>query len=174
MTPFAELETAATCTLVTVDRPRPKRSRHDSLVELEEQIRVESKGASALVAVSKTGVIVDHTVAEKDKRKRDAEAAFGSPEDCPRRTRIRWDWKGESQAAARSWLGDNEDVPDDLPTHPLKSRLVLEGSDIFAGMRAMIEAGFMEGPLPRYMQDAPSLGGTISVVNGAVRYYSED
>jgi hypothetical protein len=35
-------------------------------------------------------------------------------------------------------------------------------------MRALVEAGLMEGPLPDYVRDAPRLGSTIIVDNGAI------
>ena len=47
----------------------------------------------------------------------------------------------------------------------------MQGTDVFAGMRALMEAGFMKGPLPHYVKDAASMGegGSITVDHGAVR-----
>ena len=56
----------------------------------------------------------------------------------------------------------------DLPQHTFKCRVVLQGSDVFQGMRSLVEAGLMEGPLPDYVRDAPCMGSTIVVDHGAI------
>jgi hypothetical protein len=35
-------------------------------------------------------------------------------------------------------------------------------------MRALVEAGLLQAPLPDYVKDAPTMGGTIRVHYGAI------
>jgi hypothetical protein len=57
---------------------------------------------------------------------------------------------------------------------PFRCRIALKGSNVFGGLRVLMEAGLMEGPLPDYVRDAPSLGGSISVNNGALVLSGEE
>lgn len=141
-----------------------------SVSYLEERIHTESNGVSALFAAKQGAIAIDHNAGVLRKRKRDAEDAFGRPEDCPKRESIRWNWKGKSGAAAMCWHGDANHLKtsNDVPKHKFKCRLELKGPDVIGGMRAWIEAGIISGPLPSYVQDVPSLGASINVVNGAV------
>lgn len=96
---------------------------------------------------------------------------------------LRWEIKGETRAASECWLGDNDHEEHDVKgraganaasvkavadTDKFKCRVVLQGSDVFAGLQALLDAGFATGPLPSYLRDAPGLGGTIRVENGAI------
>lgn len=141
-----------------------------SVSYLEEKIHTYSNGVSALFAVKQGAIVIDHNAGVMRKRKRDAEEAFGRPEDCPKRESIRWNWKGTSGAAAMCWHGDAKHLKtsDDVPKHKFKCRLELKGLDVIGGMRTWIEAGIISGPLPSYVQDVPSLGSSINVVNGAI------
>lgn len=134
---------------------------------------VESKGKASLVASNQAGTrtIVDQSSEVGSDRKRTRDEEFGSGEkDMPVRTCVRWDWKGATVAAAACWQDDNSSSTS-LPSHKFKCRLAMRGTDVFAGMRALMEGGFMTGPLPPYVKDAAFLGegGIISVDDGAVR-----
>jgi hypothetical protein len=123
--------------------------------------------------------LVDHAAADKLSRKRGRDAEFGDLADyCPRRQHVRWEWKGKTTAAAASWsnvaLAEPTDVQ--LTAHTFKCRVVLQGPDVFRGMRALMEAGLMDttatttssSSIPEYVRDAPMMGGTIRVDHGAV------
>ena len=44
----------------------------------------------------------------------------------------------------------------------------MQGTNIVEGLRAMMDSGLAEAPLPDFVRDAPSLGmGTIVVDNGS-------
>jgi len=44
----------------------------------------------------------------------------------------------------------------------------MQGTNIVAGLRAMMDAGLAEAPLPDFVRDAPTLGATtITVENGS-------
>jgi hypothetical protein len=172
--PISELQTAATSSLLTRENEKTrlqigaKRGRH--LANLSSQVATESDGQSSLVAANQAGTLVDHSARETQLRKRHRDDAFGLIEDCPIRQHVRWDWKGKTSAAAACVLEDTDaqDEANDLPEHTFKCRVVLQGSDVFNGMRALVEAGLMEGPLPDYVRDAPRLGSTIIVDHGAI------
>jgi hypothetical protein len=109
----------------------------------------------AAVAAKGDAILFDHRPLSNRKRSRDEE--LGEEGDQPKRSCVRWDWKGQTDVAG-------------TPT-AFKCRVVLQGSDVFAGMRAMMDAGLMRAPLPVFVKDAASLGegGTIVVDHGAVR-----
>lgn len=96
-------------------------------------------------------------------RKRYADDYFGN--HCPQRKRVRWECKGNTTAASASWL-DSPEESKKLPMGKFKCRIVMQGSNVFAGIHAMVEAGLMETPLPSQVRDAPRLGGTICVELG--------
>ena len=172
--PISELQMAATSSLLNRQNEKTrlqvgaKRGRH--LANLSAQVATESNGQSSLVAANQAGTLVDHSVRETQLRKRLRDDGFGHTEDCPIRQHVRWDWKGKTSAAAACVLDDTtaQDEASDLPQHTFKCRVVLQGSDVFQGMRALVEAGLMEGPLPDYVRDAPRLGSTIIVDHGAI------
>jgi hypothetical protein len=171
--PISELQTAATSSLLTRQNEKTrlhvgsKRGRH--LAHLSAQVATESSGQSSLVAANQAGLLVDHSARETGLRKRHRDEAFGRTQDCPIREHVRWDWKGKTSAAAACVLEDADVQEDnDLPQHTFKCRVVLQGSDVFKGMRSLVEAGLMEVPLPDYVRDAPRMGGTIIVDHGAI------
>jgi hypothetical protein len=172
--PISELQTAATSSLLSRQNEKTrlqvgaKRGRH--LANLSAQVATESSGQSSLVAANQAGTLVDHFARETQLRKRHRDDAFGRTEDCPIRQHVRWDWKGKTAAAAACVLEDSDaqDEAIDLPQHTFKCRVVLQGSDVFQGMRSLVEAGLMEAPLPDYVRDAPRMGGTILVDHGVI------
>jgi hypothetical protein len=172
--PISELQTAATSSLLSRQNEQTrlqvgaKRGRH--LANLSAQVAIESNGQSSLVAANQAGALVDHSARETQLRKRHRDDAFGRTEDCPIRQHVRWDWKGKTSAAAACLLEDidAQDEANDLPQHTFKCRVVLQGSDVFQGMRSLVEAGLMEGPLPDYVKDAPRMRSTIIVDHGAI------
>ena len=183
--PVAELHAAATETLV--QRPdqetqrlkvAQKHGRH--LARQAAQVAAESHGQAALVASNRSGTrtLIDESAQERRNRKRVRDEELGGDGDLPVRTCVRWDWKGETSVAAaacrldrRGDDNDDEEELEDLPTHKFKCRVVLQGTDVFAGLRALVEADIMKPPLPHYVKDAATLGegGTIVVDHGAVR-----
>jgi len=121
-------------------------------------------------------------VVTKRKRSDTCESELGRPEDCPRRESIRWDWKGTTKAASVCWYHSGDEAsagqeeaetPDsvdacDTNRTKFKCRVVLQGADVLAGLRALSDAGLVKTPLPSYIRDASRLGGTIRVEDGAV------
>ena len=99
-----------------------------------------NRGETNLVACGKNYDVVEHG------KKRKAGEVFG--ENLPTRTHLRWDWSGA--------LFDDQDFT---------AQISLRGSDIFEGMKAMIDAGLLSTDLPAYVKDAPFLVEPISVVN---------
>jgi hypothetical protein len=173
--PISELHAAATESLL--DRQNEKRrlsfgAKHGrKLANLS--TLVESKGQASLVASNPAGtrVLVDHSCEEKRLRKRACLDEFGREKDMPVRTCVRWDWKGETIAVAACWhAGDDFSSSTSLPSHKFKCRVAMQGTDVLAGMRALMVEGFMKGPLPSYVKDAAFLGegGIITVDHGAV------
>jgi hypothetical protein len=56
---------------------------------------------------------------------------------------------------------------EDLPKTKFKCGVVMQGADIFGGLRAMMDAGLAKAPLPDFVRDAPMSGSsTITVNNG--------
>jgi hypothetical protein len=143
--------------------PGPSDHRRRSLVE------VSGSGPSTAGAV-----VVDHSVGERLKRQSAHVANFGRPKDCPKRSRIRWDITSSettalSQAVAAEAGADLGFGGPSVPTHRLKCRVVLQGPDVFSGMRAFTEAGILRPSPPECVRDAPSAvgaTGTIHVVDG--------
>ena len=193
--PMTELHSAATASLLKRQEHEQQRlelgQKHGrQLARRSAQIAAASHGRAALVAsnLSGTSILIDQSAWEHRNRKRVRDEELGGDGDLPVRTCVRWDWKGETTAAAAAcWCdhhrrhdqGEDDDDDDEeeeeeemeLPTHKFKCRVVMQGPDVFAGLRALMEAGIMKGPLPHYIKDAASLGGggTIVVDHGAVR-----
>jgi len=173
--PITDLHHAATSSLLQKSSKETKRlavaKQHGRKIAAVSS-RIAAQPESPLVIASNASgshTLVDHSSLVNDSRKRARDQDFGLEGDLPVRTCVRWDWKGETTAAAKACFPDKDDA--ELPKHKFKCRVVMQGSDVFAGMRALMEAGIMTGPLPHYIKDAASLGegGTIVVDNGAVR-----
>jgi hypothetical protein len=73
-------------------------------------------------------------------------------EDCPRVQHVRWDYRGRTES-----LGT------------VKCRVTLQGSNVYEGLQACIDAGYTARNLPSYVRNAPSLGASIRVVDGEVK-----
>jgi hypothetical protein len=179
--PISELQAAATSSLLSRQGEKirlqvgAKRGRH--LAHLSAQVAQESNGLSSLAGVNQAGMLVDHSARETRVRKRLHEDAFGLARHCPIRQHVRWDWKGQTSAAVACVMDDDVDTQvdyRDLPQHMFKCRVVLQGSDVFKGMRSLVEAGLMEAPLPDYVRDAPCMGSTILVDHGAIVLGKDD
>jgi len=99
---------------------------------------------------------------------------FGAGGSCPRSDRVCWKWTGETSAAWRCWREDaqafgleDEEASTEASTR-FKCGVVMEGSDVFGGLRALIASGVAKAPLPDYVRDAPGARTkTITVSNGA-------
>ena len=57
------------------------------------------------------------------------------------------------------------ELPDDLPKTKFKCGIVMQGTNVFEGLRAMIDAGLTRGPLPDFVRDAPLSGSSTITVN---------
>lgn len=58
---------------------------------------------------------------------------------------------------------------EDLPKTKFKCGVVMQGTNIFKGLQAMMDAGLADAPLPDFVRDAPTLGtATIRVENGKI------
>lgn len=140
-------------------------------------IAASTNGTAALGAASRTGcsLLVDHTVKEKQSRKRARIQALGEAKDCPSMQRLCWKWSGETSAASMCWLDQdgsktNNATIDDgeqPPKTEFKCAVVMKGDNVMQGIQALIDAGLMEAPLPDFIRDAPSMGGTIRVDHGS-------
>lgn len=180
--PINELHSAATTCLVNREQEKKRlemsAQQGRAVANLSRRVASASGNQASLIAANQDGTraLIDQSSQDHCNRKRARDEAFGSNEkDVPVRKCVRWDWKGQTTAAAACWQENNGNDDSSsgqlLPTHKFKCRVVMQGSDVFAGMRSLMEAGLMEGPLPHYVKDAASLGegGIISVDHGAVR-----
>ena len=133
-----------------------------------------SVGSSTLVAANQTGLIVDHSAASSRAKKRDGDLDFGKEGACPRLDRVCWKWSGTTHAASKCWEDeedafnvDNDTEGDETGTK-FKCGIVMEGSDVFGGLRALVASGIAKAPLPNYVRDAATTGTkTITVADGA-------
>ena len=169
--PITDLQRAATSNLLTRDKQQlrlevgAKRGREAATVI--SQVAQQTDDSSRVLATNQSGVCIDHS---RIKRSRD----FGEDGDCPRRQCVRWDWKGLTSAPAASWLGDIGQQQDEQPKDMFKCRVVMKGSDVFGGIKALMERGLVQVPLPHYVRDAPMFGGKICVDQDAVVSSSDD
>jgi len=145
---------------------------------------IDTSAAVALVATTKDGnrLLLDHSATNKAGRKRARDAELGRRGDCPRLQRVAWKWTGETSAAATCWLDDDDNrvcadgnnkigsttsIPNKenvVSKTKFKCGVVMEGTNVFEGLRAMVAAGLAKAPLPDFVRDAPTLGsGTITV-----------
>lgn len=139
------------------------------------KIATYSNGTVALVAANHSGtnLWVDHTVKQQQSRKRARGEALGGAQDCPSLQRMCWKWAGKTTAASACWLdSDNTNSKssgntpiEKLPTTDFKCAVVMKGENVIQGLQALMDAGLMEGPLPDFLRDAPSLGSTTIRVN---------
>ena len=180
--PIADLHTAATANLlgpandnasettrVQVGSAQPG---NPEVAQAAATIASESQGAAALAGANRSGnnLWVDHAVKQKQSRKRAREDALGRPQDCPSSQRICWKWAGKTTAAAACWLDDDDNSNQDksteekiagLPTTDFKCAVVMKGENVMQGLQALMDAGLVEGPLPDFLRDAPSVGTNV-------------
>lgn len=144
------------------------------VAQIAKQVDVESNGAASLVAATRGGqnLWVDHSSKQKESRKRSREEALGRNKDCPKLQRVCWKWEGETTAASACWLEDGLDeateakILEGLPKTRFKCAVTMKGENVFQGIQALVDAGLMKAPVPDFIREAPSLGGTIRVKNG--------
>lgn len=139
-----------------------KEDRHVS--RLSTMVSQQSKQQTELLAVNEHSVCLDQNASERKSRKRMRVEEFGQDGDCPVRQNVKWDWKGSTNPGAAAWGAGNE-----TKNETFKCRLSMKGSNVFAGMQALLDCGILEGPLPHYMRDAPMLGGKIVVDHSVVK-----
>lgn len=186
--PIADLHTAATANLLGPANSNASEttrvhvgSVHPSNPEVAKAaatIARESQGAAALAGANRSGdnLWVDHTVKQGQSRKRAREDALGRPQDCPSLQRMCWKWAGKTSAAAACWLDDDDvdaNIDQDksttefvgLPTTDFKCAVVMKGENVMQGLQALMDAGLVEGPLPDFIRDAPSMGTNVIRVN---------
>jgi len=74
-----------------------------------------------------------------------------------------------SQCLSHLWFPSLVTEPsEDLPKTKFKCGVVMQGTNIVEGLRAMMDAGLAVAPLPDFVRDAPTLGtSTITVENGS-------
>lgn len=123
-----------------------------------------------------TNIACDTHATTVHLRKRRGDEAFGCEvSQGAVFTRVRWDWTGDAAVALASLLPTSTIETSEgestfngrgtagstvssafSPNQPrkVKCRVTMSGSDVLAGMRELVEAGFMKGPLPPYIQDA--------------------
>jgi hypothetical protein len=54
---------------------------------------------------------------------------------------------------------------EDLPKTKFKCGIVMQGTNIFEGLRGMMDAGLAKAPLPDFVRDAPMSGSCTFTVN---------
>lgn len=136
-----------------------------------------SNGSSSLIAANQLGLIVDHGAASGRAKKRDGDVDFGREGACPRLDRVCWKWSGTTRAASMCWEDEDDVFQMDNDTQleetgttgtKFKCGIVMEGSDVFGGLRALVASGIAKAPLPNYVRDAATTGTkTITVADGA-------
>ena len=186
--PIADLHTASTGNLL-VNKNTSETTRvqvgnalpgNPEVAKMAAAIAMQSHGTAALAGANRTGdnLWVDHTVKQKQSRKRAREDALGRPQDCPSLQRICWKWAGKTTAAAACWLDDGDERTNntgggkaiaeksaELPTTDFKCAVVMKGENVMQGLQALMDAGLVEGPLPDFLRDAPSMGTNVIRVN---------
>lgn len=189
--PLSELHAVSTESLI--DRTREKQrletgkkvGRHAATLEKRVEGATSSASSSLVaIAMNQTGgngnsrsMLVDHSAAVKRNRKRARDEELGAKGDCPRLQRVAWKWTGNTTAAASCWLNNDESIEEDiagnnntvknLPLTKFKCGVVMEGTNVFEGLRAMVTAGLAQAPLPDFVREAPTLGSsTITVDHG--------
>lgn len=104
------------------------------------------------------GMLIDHTDGEKQRRKVSHMEKFGRAQDCPKRSRVRWDLSNSETTAVTStafatWC-DSLEPDDPIPTSKFKCRIVMQGHDVVAGLRALAESGEFSKDIPICVRDA--------------------
>jgi len=137
------------------------------------------KGTSSLVAANNAGLIVDHSAASSRAKRKAGDNDLGREGECPRLDRVCWKWSGDTHAASKCWAEDqdafivddkkkNESQQQQQESTKFKCGVVMEGSDVFGGLRALVASGVAKAPLPNYVRDAAAMGTkTITVADGA-------
>lgn len=185
--PIADLHAASTGNLLantnTCETTRVKAGTslpgNPEVARAAATIAMQSRGTAALAGANRLGdnLWVDHTVKQQQSRKRAREQALGRPQDCPSLQRMCWKWAGKTTAAAACWLEEEDECRDrggdksmaeksaGLPTTDFKCAVVMKGENVMQGLQALMDAGLVEGPLPDFLRDAPSLGTNVIRVN---------
>lgn len=137
------------------------------------------EGTSSLVAANNSGLIVDHSAASSRAKRKAGDNDLGREGECPRLDRVCWKWSGDTRAASKCWAEDqdafitedekkNESQSERHEGTKFKCGIVMEGSDVFGGLRALVASGVAKAPLPNYVRDAAAMGTkTITVADGA-------
>lgn len=186
--PVEDLDSAATANLLSTTNDSnnallsagAKHLGMSQAAQVAAHVSAESRGRATAVASNRSGTSVwlDHSVKQKQSRKRSREEALGRNKDCPTLQRVCWKWAGETTAASACWLVSETDgcskasSTEGLPKTEFKCAVVMQGEDVLQGLQALIDAGLAEAPLPDFLRNAPSMGGTIRVDHGS--YVSSD
>ena len=119
-------------------------------------IKHASNQVASLVGVGKRGTIVDMDSAKKVKLKKSRINDFGEVSSSHKFEKLSFKWSGPA-----SVLGTNEE---DSSVY-FKCGIVFEGSNVLAGLQALVDKGVAKAPLPDFIKDAPmTSSGIISVV----------
>lgn len=103
--PLTELHTAATASLV--DRCLEKKRLEVGAQYNRSVAQICNNVApAAVVAAGDGGMLVDHSAANKKKRKRARKEDLGRTGDLPKLQRLCWTWTGETSAVTASKLMD--------------------------------------------------------------------
>lgn len=156
---------------------------NSAIIAQAQSIQNGTNATSALKATNKAGVIVDHSHSIVESRKRGRQEELGNFCDCPKLEKLSWKWTGDTYAAIHCFRKDDEVFEDgfdfdhvtrDGRNHSkngsnngkikFKCGIVLEGSNVFEGIRALMAEGIAKTPLPDYVRDAPMLGTNVITV----------
>lgn len=151
----------------TVSTPNSRKKEARAALRMIAMAAAEPESTSKTMGAD-CRLLVDDSAQQIQRRKRERDRQFGHDGDLPVRKSVRWDWKGQTTAASASVHGPNQTK---LNSHEFQCLVELKGSNVMAGMRELMEAGIMKGPLPHHVKDVASMGegGTVVVDHGAVR-----
>jgi len=153
-------------------------------VGVNETVGIISKGQhKVLDVVDGRGMVVNEAWGEQEEGRRRGVEEMGR--ENLRKRKITWKWEGRSKVGGgggdeRKKGGgegsddvgnvDNVDNVDDT-SFLFKCGVVMDGDDVFGGIRKMIEIGIAKTPLPRFISDAGMAGGDKIRVKGDGSYH---
>lgn len=161
--PLSELQTISTGALV--DRSGEQTRLNISsdqgrkIAQIGGTIASNYEGAS-LTSAATRGVVVNHSATDQKSRHESRAEAFG--EGGLVRKKMRFQWSGETSAPSVYFKGEESKAK-------LKCVVTLKGSDVFEGLRELVDLGIMKAPIKDFLRDSASAASsTIRVQNGTI------
>ena len=118
----------------------------------------------AVTGIAIPGMVLEYTPSNRTKRKAVTDRYFGGSQDsCTKRTRFRFD-VSTSAASTTAIVASTSRRPTSEEERRagerndvLKCRIVLQGTDVFSGVRLLLESGDCSQNLPRFWQSIADL-----------------